>query len=253
MNSVIWNLEFIWYLVLRIWNLRRVMSLLDDFLYLFYPRVCYACGSGLLTNEDIICTSCLLHLPRTNFHHDPDNPVVRAFWGRIPVHSATAYYYFTKKGKVQHLLHQLKYKGRKEIGIFIGRQFGYELRNTELFNTTSVIMPVPLHPSKLRKRGYNQSEQFALGLSSAMNVGLDLTTLARTKASESQTRKSRFKRWENVKDIFTVNHDGRLTGKHILLVDDVITTGATLEACAEAIFTIPGVKLSIVTIAFALR
>jgi ComF family protein len=227
------------------------MSIFGDFLSLIYPSVCYACGSGLLHNEDIICVPCLYHLPRTNFHRDSDNPVARTFWGRVPVHSATAYYYFSKGGKVQHLLHELKYKGRKEIGIFIGYQMGLELQQSELFNTAGVIIPVPLHPSKLKKRGYNQSEQFALGLASAMNIKADSDSLIRQKASETQTRKTRFRRWENVKDNFCVTRTEQLTGKHILLVDDVITTGATLEACSSALMTIPGVKLSIAAIAFA--
>jgi ComF family protein len=229
------------------------MQLLDDFLSLFYPSVCYACGSSLFQQEEIICTSCLYHLPRTNFHRDPENPVAQTFWGRISVHSATSYYYFSKKGNVQHLLHHLKYKGRKEIGVYIGRQFGYELKEADLFKTSEVIIPVPLHPKKLKKRGYNQSEQFAFGLASAMNIELDVSSLIRCKPSETQTKKSRFRRWENVKDIFTITPGAKLAGRHILLVDDVITTGATLEACAEALFKIPSIKLSIATIAYALH
>jgi ComF family protein len=230
-----------------------MIALIDDFLSLIYPSVCYACGTGLVHSEDILCTSCLYHLPRTHFHRDGDNPVSQTFWGRVPVFSATAYYYFSKGGSVQHLLHQLKYKGRKEIGVFIGRQMGHELKQSELFNTSGLIVPVPLHPDKLKKRGYNQSEQFALGLASAMDIETDFSSLIRQKPSETQTRKSRFKRWENVKDIFCLTATDRMTDKHVLLVDDVITTGATLEACASVLLSVPGLKLSIATIAFALH
>ena len=222
---------------------------IDYLISLFYPRICLACGNTLFRNEDTICTYCLFHLPKTNFHKEADNPVSRIFWGRIPLVSAAAYYYFGKGGKVQHLIHQLKYKGHREIGVYIGKLYGQELLESHLFSGIDFVIPVPLHRSKHKKRGYNQSEQFALGLCSSMPAKLDAHSLYRTLASETQTRKSRFSRWENVKEIFAIRDEYNLRGKHLLLVDDVITTGATIEACALILLKVPEVKVSVATMA----
>ena len=210
-----------------------------------------ACGNNLFRNEHIICTSCLFHLPKTNYHLETDNPISQTFWGRTHINTAAACYFFTKAGKVQHLVHQLKYKGKKEVGVFIGELYGKELINALNFNKTDVIIPVPLHPNKEKKRGYNQSEAFAIGLSSSMNVPIDTTSLIRTFASETQTKKTRFKRWENVKEIFSLQNAEKLKNKNILLVDDVITTGATIEACANLLNTIEGITINIASIAVA--
>jgi len=227
------------------------MTLFRDFFSLIYPNNCLACGNNLFRNEHIICTSCLFHLPKTNYHLENDNPISQTFWGRTQINTAAAYYFFSKAGKVQHLVHQLKYKGKKEVGIYIGELYGKELINTESFGKTDVIIPVPLHPKKEKKRGFNQSEVFAMGLSSSMKVPIDTTSLIRTFASETQTKKTRFKRWENVKEIFSLQDAEKLKNKHILLVDDVITTGATIEACANLLNTIEGVTINIASIAVA--
>jgi len=227
------------------------MSLADDFLSLFFPRICYACGNSLFKNEETICTYCLFRLPKTNFHLENDNPVSRLFWGRVRIEAAAAFCYYRKDGKVQNLIHQFKYKGRKEIGPFIGNLYGDHLKNTRSFKDIDLIIPVPLHPRKIRKRGYNQSELFGHGLSEAMAVKLDRKSLYRNHASATQTKKSRYKRWENVESIFSVQKDNQLGGAHILLVDDVVTTGSTLEACAQALLQIEGVRVSVVTMAYA--
>jgi ComF family protein len=227
------------------------MSLFHDFFALIYPNNCMACGNNLFKNEHIICTSCLFHLPKTDYHQNINNPVNQAFWGRTKIDAAAAFYYFTKAGKVQHLVHQLKYKGKKEVGIYIGEIYGKELITAPVFSNTEVIIPVPLHPKKEKKRGFNQSEVFALGLAKTMNISIDTKTLVRTYASETQTKKSRFKRWENVKEIFSLQHPEKLENKNILLVDDVITTGATIEACANLLNTIKGVNVSVASIAVA--
>jgi len=227
------------------------MSLLDDFISLFFPRICYGCGNSLYKNEEVLCTYCLFRLPKTHFHLESDNPVSRMFWGRVEIESAAAFCYYRKSGKVQQLIHQFKYKGKKEIGSYIGRLYGDYLTKTEAFNNIDLIVPVPLHPKKIRKRGYNQSELFGLGLSQAMNVKLDKTTLFRTRASSTQTKKSRYKRWENVETIFSLRNGENLKGAHILLVDDVVTTGSTLEACAQALLQIEGVRVSVAAMAYA--
>lgn len=225
--------------------------MLNDFIALLFPHVCVSCGKSLYKKEHSICTYCAYYLPKTNFHLDNDNPIAKIFWGRVPVFSAAAFYGFNKGGKVQHLIHQLKYKGQKHIGVSVGKLYGYELKYCDDFNCIDTVIPVPLHPKKKKKRGYNQSDGFAEGLAESMNVKADLKTLYRAVESETQTKKSRFSRWQNVESIFQLRNADALEGKHILLVDDVITTGATLEACAHTLLQVPGVKISIVTIAYA--
>ncbi|MDY0103206.1 MAG: phosphoribosyltransferase family protein [Lentimicrobium sp.] len=228
-------------------------SYFEDLVSLFYPRICLACGNTLYKNEHMICFSCQYHLPKTNFHLYEDNSVARQFWGKINFASAASCYYFSKGSKVQHMIHQLKYKGYKEIGEHIGRLYGPDLKKSPLFSDISAVLPVPLHPKKLAIRGYNQAEWFAMGLAESMKVELDVTTLTRIHASDTQTRKTRFKRWENVKEIFQLNDTLRHSGKHILLVDDVITTGSTLEAAGHELMKIPNVKISVASIACAVH
>ncbi len=226
--------------------------MLNDFLSLIFPKVCYACGKSLFKQEDCICTHCLYHLPKTNFHLYADNPVIKLFWGRTNIHSASSLYSFSKGSKVQHLIHQLKYRGKKEIGISLGKHYGNELKRAPLFSSANVVIPVPLHSRKLKKRGYNQSETFAQGISESMKAELPAGVLIRTISSETQTRKSRFARWKNVEEIFKISFPEKIMGKHILLVDDVVTTGSTLEACANKILEIPDTKVSVATIATTL-
>ncbi len=223
--------------------------MLNDFLSLVFPKVCYACGKSLFKKEDCICTHCLYHLPQTNFHLYADNPVIKLFWGRTNIHSASSLYSFSKGSKVQHLIHHLKYRGKKEIGTSLGKYYGRELKKSFLFSSAEMVLPVPLHAKKLKKRGYNQSESFARGIAESMKTESPENVLVRTRASETQTRRSRFARWKNVEEVFKITEPEKLRGKHILIVDDVITTGSTLEACAGKILEIPGTKVSVATIA----
>jgi ComF family protein len=223
----------------------------DDLFCLFFPNLCAGCGRQLIRGEKVICLHCLFHLPKTYFHHDTDNPLSRVFWGRISLEGVAAYLYFQKGGTVQHLLHQLKYKGHKEIGLQMGKLYGNELKNAGVFKDAELIIPVPLHPRKFRQRGYNQSEMFAEGLASVMQAKLETRTLYRKTYSQTQTRKSRYNRWENVESIFGLKNPERIIGKHVLLVDDVITTGATTEACAHVLHQVPGVRISVASIAYA--
>jgi len=227
------------------------MLLIDDFISLLFPRICAACGNSLWKQEETVCLSCEFHLPRTNFHLSLENLVSRLFWGRVNLESAAAYLYFNKGTKVQRLIHQLKYKGRRDIGIYFGRQYGQHLRYSPFFQTVQLIVPVPLHTKKLMQRGYNQSEQFAIGLGESMKIPVDPDAICRRKETETQTKKSRFRRWQNVADVFEVKDPGSLAMKHVLLVDDVITTGATLESCIRALSSIHGIRISVATIAVA--
>lgn len=227
------------------------MIYLKELLGLLFPRLCVCCGNSLFSHEEVICDYCELHLPRTGFHLSDDNPVSRVFWGRVNIANAAAFYHFNKGNRVQQLVHSLKYKGADQVGTFIGKRYAYELLGSENFREVEVVVPVPLHWKKLRKRGYNQSEVFAKGIAEVMKIPVVSGSLVRIKASETQTRKSRFVRWENVKDKFSIRKPEKLANKHILLVDDVITTGATLEACAQALLTVEGTIVSIATIAFA--
>ena len=224
--------------------------MLNDFFNLIFPKICFACNGVLLKHEDVICTSCQFSLPKTNYHLNKENPLTKVFWGRVDVQHVAAFYFFKKKGRVQNLLHQLKYKGAKEVGERIGEMYGLDLLKSKWIKSIDCIIPVPLHPKKLRKRGYNQSEYFARGLSKSTKKGLETTILYRNKHSDTQTKKSRFNRWENVSEIFSINNSEQIIGKHILLVDDVVTTGATLEACVKALLNVD-CKVSIVTIASA--
>lgn len=226
-------------------------SIFDDLVSLFYPRLCKACGFSLFLNEEVLCTRCNHSLPLTNFHRYEETAADRVFYGRIKIHAAAARYYFRRGSKIQQLMHLLKYKGNKEIGIYIGRQYAYDLKLSARFSDVDLIVPVPLHPARLKKRGYNQAAVFAYGLAEGMKIPVVEHVLVRELASETQTRKSRLNRWENVKSIFAVYHTHTLENKHVLLVDDVITTGATLEACAQMLSDIPGIRISIAAIAIA--
>ncbi|MCK9421072.1 MAG: ComF family protein [Bacteroidales bacterium] len=228
------------------------MNWFGDFVSLIFPKICVCCGNSLWKNEEIICRLCDYHLPRTNFHLDPGNPVSYSFLGRASIENATAFLYFNKGNKVQQLIHHLKYKERRDVGIYMGVQYGRQLLQSPLYKSMQTIIPVPLHKKKQKQRGYNQSEQFAIGLAESMNLSVSNNNLIRVKATATQTKKSRFNRYMNVSEIFTVSNPQSLQGKHILLVDDVITTGATLESCIHAMSVIPGCKISVACIAAAM-
>ena len=224
---------------------------ISDFISLFFPRYCLACSEALVKGEDILCTRCILDLPRTNYHLQEGNPIEERLFGRIPVKHAWAFLKFRKKGVVQHLLHQLKYNNHPEIGIALGKVFGKALFDSGFKEAFDLIVPVPLHQSRLLKRGYNQSSKFAEGLSASLKIPWDESISIRSQKTSTQTKKSRIERWENVKSVFTVAQNSKIEGKKILLVDDVITTGATLEACGQHLIAAGCADLSIAVIADA--
>jgi len=222
-----------------------------DFVSLFFPTHCLACGENLVKGEEAICTHCLLELPETDHHVNSDNALLNRMAYRIPIRYGMACYKFTKNGRVQRLLHALKYKGYPEIGTRLGRVFGERLRDTGSYDNFDMILPVPLHVTRLRKRGYNQSAKFGEGLAEKLMIPCSDQTLARKQKTETQTMKSRASRWENMANIFSVVMPEAVKGKSILLVDDVITTGSTIEACAMALLDTGIRELSIACIAEA--
>jgi ComF family protein len=207
---------------------QTVSRLASDMLNLLFPELCNACGNYLYHGEKEICTKCLFDLPYTDFHLFHQNRVAQQFWGRLPITAAMALLYFKKGTKVQQLLHQLKYNDRTEVGVKLGNLLGEKLKQSAYYNNVDLIIPVPLHPKKQKQRGYNQSQFIAEGLASVLEIPTSADNLVRDKMTESQTKKARYTRYENMQEVFSVSKPNDLNGKNVLLIDDVITTGATL-------------------------
>ena len=224
---------------------------LDSIINLFYPRVCAACGEALLKDEKTVCLKCRYLLPKTGYELNPDNPLAQTFYGRVRFHAVTSAFFFAKSGKVQHLIHELKYKGNKDAGIFLGQQLGETIKNAPLFQDIDYLIPVPLHPKREKQRGYNQSLMIAQGIHEVTGIAIGDKYLIRAVNTATQTKKSAEERYQNVKDIFEVRFADELNGKHVLLIDDVLTTGATLESCAHQLENIPGITISAATAACA--
>jgi ComF family protein len=222
------------------------------FVHLFYPSLCEGCRKPLVENEEVLCISCSLQLPETAYHNVPDNETAMRFAGRIPFMYATSFGWFTNDGLLQHLVHGLKYKGKKDNGRYLGSLLGKRLREANVQPGVDMIIPVPLHKSKRAKRGYNQSMLIAEGISAALGVPASDDLLTRVRDTESQTAKTRAERVENMTEAFRLKEGAQLAGKHILLCDDVLTTGGTLEACALALMKEESVKISLVTIGIAI-
>ncbi len=220
-----------------------------DFVNLLYPHVCHICEAELLNNEELICTSCLHDLPITRYHLVNENPVKKVFYGRVKIEKATALLHFRKKSGVQHLIHDLKYRGYREIGKYLGKWMGEELSSTDWFNEIDVVIPVPIHKSKLKQRGFNQVEDFGKEIAKALNAEYRDDLLLKTDAAQTQTLKNRFSRWGKIEETLEIQNNQNLKNKHLLIVDDLVTTGATIEACAHKLFEIPGIKLSVATMA----
>lgn len=226
------------------------MTLFKDFLSLVYPEVCKVCGKSLFKHERIVCMKCYHHLPRSRFWGDIDNPAAQVFWGRVPLSNVYTGFLYNKGNSIQQLVHSFKYRGFKDVGYFFGEELGKEICSIPQFEDLSYILPVPLHPKKLKKRGFNQSEIIAQGIGRKTGTEVNANILYRRNFSSTQTRKSKYERWQNVENIFALKSNKKIEGKHVLLVDDVITTGATIEACANALFEAPQVKVSVVAVGF---
>ena len=219
---------------------------------LLFPMICPGCGNDLQSADDQICISCFHRLPVTEFHRHASNPVEKIFWGRVPIQSACSYLYFTSQSIVQHLMHELKYNGNQEVGIFLGKQMGLSLAESDRFKSIEGIIPLPLHAKRLKQRGYNQAAAIAQGISEVLGIPLLEDAIMRNQETNTQTKKSRVQRWENIEGKFSRVKSEALEGKNILLIDDVITTGATLEACALEILVGKAASVSIATLAYTL-
>lgn len=235
--------------------LSDISSVLMDATSLIMPRKCLACGKVLHENEHTMCLACRYNMPTTNFAKQCDNPIKRLFENMIPVQKATSMFWFIGKTEWQHIIHNFKYHGRWLFAQKMGEWLGEELLDSGNFDDIDLIVPVPLHFNRRLVRGYNQSEQLALGVGRKLGVECDFRSIRRRQYNESQTSKSRSERWENVDNIFEVRHSEKLRGKHILLIDDVLTTGATISSCATAIIRAceGRVRISIATLAVSQR
>ena len=229
--------------------MQLLQTIFSDTLHLFYPHICTGCGSDLLEQNNLLCLRCLTNLPDTNFAKHANNPIEKIFWGRISLVAAHSEFYFSKESLIQQLIHQFKYKGNTTIGFYLGGLMGKTLLSSSRFHGIDAIIPLPLYPDKERKRGYNQAAIICDGISAVMNIPAIKYNVLRQRYTDTQTKKHRIERWENVAGSFIIKDETKLKGKHLLLVDDVITTGATLEACGSMIAAIEGVKLSLATLA----
>jgi len=227
-----------------------VKQTLTGMVRLFYPSLCAACGKDLIGTDRLICIECLTGLPLTGFYHHRQNPVEKIFRGRLPLAYACAYLYFTKNSRVQNLLHELKYKGNKEVGVYFGRQMGMAFQKTENYNQIEALIPLPLFYSREKQRGYNQAKVICEGIAEVMNIPVLDQAVRRINATQTQTQKNRTQRWDNIQGKFDLRYPELIQGKKLLLVDDVVTTGASLEACGQELIKSPGTLLSIATLAY---
>ncbi|WP_316811356.1 ComF family protein [Pedobacter heparinus] len=225
--------------------------ILSDLLSLLFPRLCCGCGTDLYRGESLICSACMFRLPYTDDHLYPDNKAAKQLWARLPCNAVMSLLYFKKGARVQQLIHHLKYKGRRDLGIKLGNMIAEKLQVSPFYTGVDLIVPVPLHKSKERLRGYNQSKYIADGIAQVLHAPVSTACLVRLKATKSQTRKGRYQRFENMQTVFSITDAFIFKNKHVLLVDDVMTTGATLEACGMELLACNPTKLSIATVAFA--
>lgn len=225
---------------------------LSDFFHLFYPHNCEGCGTDILYTDQFLCSRCLTRLPATGFFATANNPVENIFYGRVDVLAAAAAFYFTKQSLLQHLLIELKYRGNKEAGYFLGRMMAYALADSNRFHFVEALVPLPLHPKKENNRGYNQAGLICKGIAEVWQKPVLENTVIRREFTETQTHQNRVGRWENMLGVFHVTEPEQLQNRHLLLVDDVITTGASLEALATTILSAANSQISIAAAAYTI-
>ncbi len=223
----------------------------EALLHLAFPQLCASCGSDVLPKNQLLCLPCLEALPQTHFHLHQSNPIEKIFTGRLPLQHVTSQYYFTKESGLQHLLHQMKYKGAKELCMYMGKLMGQQLAQSPWIGEINALVPLPLFAQRQRQRGYNQSALLCDGIAEVLQKPVLREVVIRSTATESQTRKNRVERWQNMEGVFDIADTSKIKGKHLLLVDDVVTTGATLESCGRALLNAEATRLSIATLCFS--
>jgi ComF family protein len=229
-----------------------IKEIIPSLSHLFFPHTCVGCGSDLISENQLLCLDCIGHLPLTNFALHADNPAEKIFWGRATISSVTCQYYFTKNSILQNILHEFKYKGKKQIGLYFGKIMGDALSKSDRFNSVEAIVPLPLFITREKSRGYNQAAILAEGISSVMNLPILRNAMVRAVSTSTQTKKNRIERWQNISGKFELKDKESIENKHVLLVDDVMTTGATLDACANELLLVNGVTVSIATLAYTI-
>lgn len=229
-----------------------VKEIKESLLHLFFPHICAGCGNDILSPSTAVCMRCLNTMPETRFELHTNNPVEKIFWGRLPIESATAQFYFTKESLMQRLMHQFKYKGNKELGLQLGSIMGEQLADSGRFDVDALV-PLPLFPGKEKRRGFNQAAVLCEGIARKMQLPVLDNVVSRPQHTDTQTKKGRIERWKNIEGKFIITNPSAVHNKHVLLIDDVITTGATLEACGSEIVKEENVKLSIATLCVAAR
>ena len=226
-------------------------TILSPLVHFFYPHNCIGCGSDIIEKENFLCLECINDLPHTGFATHANNPVEKIFWGRIPVTFGMSEFYFSKDSIIQNCIHEFKYRGNKKLGLYLGKIIGKTMLNSNRFSNIDFLIPLPLFNEKEFKRGFNQSSILCSGIKEVMNIPVITKNVIRRIHTETQTKKGRIQRWENVEKSFSVIEPEMLKGKHILLVDDVITTGATIEACGREILKTEGIQLSVASLAIS--
>ncbi len=228
-------------------------QLLEGVEHLFFPQLCAGCGSDMLPRDHLLCTRCITRLPHTGYAAMAGNPTEKIFWGRLPLVAAASEFYFSKSTVIQQLIHSLKYKGNRAIGQYLGAMMAETLVAGGRFSGVDALVPLPMHPAREKQRGYNQAAVLCEGMQQITGIPLLQQALVKGRKTSTQTRKHRTERWENAEGSFVLLQPEQVRGKHLLLVDDVVTTGATLEAAGRSLLCAAGVKLSIATLATALK
>jgi ComF family protein len=229
-----------------------IREIKDSFIQLLFPHICSGCGSDILSKQSMLCMRCIDSMPETNFELHTGNPVEKKFWGRIHLEQATAQYYFTRESLIQQLMHQFKYKGNRELGAQLGEMMGKSLKSSNRF-TIDALVPLPLFPAKEKRRGYNQATVLCEGMAESLQAPVLKDVIIRSQHTDTQTKKDRIERWQNMEGKFVLVKPEAIMNKNVLLVDDVVTTGATLEACGAELLKAENVKLSIATLCYAAR